>query len=161
MCRGFESLLRYHQSPHPFDAIGIGTFAKDRIQASCNLDFDRARFGGIAVDRDRFDEFPYGFRAFPIARTDAFRECIFQIFELLFVALQDGGMQRNYLEGRWGFCQFCKNRLALMVKFRRTGTDHIWIADALSEMIDKPVDLALELFGPALKPSSIGIGLRR
>ncbi|WP_308788782.1 hypothetical protein [Pelagibacterium lentulum] len=69
-------------------------------------------------------------------------------------------MQRNDFEGRWGFCQFCKNRLALMVEFRRTGTDHIWIADALSEMVDQPVDLALELFGPALKPSSIGIGLR-
>ena len=98
MCRGFESLLRYHQSPHPFDAIGVCAFAKDRIQAPCNLDFDHARFGGIAVVRDRFDEFSYGLRAFPIARTDAFRECILQAFELLFVALQDRWMQRDDLE---------------------------------------------------------------
>ncbi|MEC9246434.1 MAG: hypothetical protein VYB05_16855 [Pseudomonadota bacterium] len=161
MCRGFESLLRYHQSPHPFDAIGVGTFAKYRIQAPCNLDLNGAGFGGIAVDGHRLDEFPYGFRAFPLARTHAFRQCILQAFQLLFVSLQDRWMQRDNLEGRWGFCQFCKNRLALMVEFRRTRTDYVGIPDALGEMIDQPVDLALELIGTALKPNSIGVGLRR
>ncbi|WP_342022008.1 hypothetical protein [Nitratireductor soli] len=161
MCRGFESLLRYHQSPHPFDPIGVSALAKDRIQAPCNLHLDGAGFGGIAVDGNRLDEVPYGFRAFPVARPHACRQRVLQGVELLFIALQDSGVQRYNLEGRWGFCQFCKNRLALMVEFRRTRTDHVGIPDALGEMIDQPVDLALELIGTALKPNSIGVGLRR
>ncbi|WP_229448606.1 hypothetical protein [Nitratireductor sp. B36] len=80
-------------------------------------------------------------------------------FELLLIALQDGGMQRNDLEGRWSFLQLCKNRLALMVEFSRAGTDHIRIANTFGEMIDQTVDLALELLGAALKPNSISIGL--
>ncbi|WP_371636329.1 hypothetical protein [Stappia sp. P2PMeth1] len=69
-------------------------------------------------------------------------------------------MQRDDLEGGWSFLQLSKNGLALVVEFRRAGTDHIWIADALGEMIDQPVDLALELIGTAFKPGSIGVGLR-
>ncbi|TWG97176.1 hypothetical protein L598_002200000600 [Mesorhizobium sp. J18] len=70
-------------------------------------------------------------------------------------------MQRDDLECGRSFLQLSKHRLALVVEFRRAGTDHIWIADALGEMIDQPVDLAFELIGTVLKTRSIGIGLRR
>ncbi|WP_349365471.1 MAG: hypothetical protein ABL311_10835 [Nitratireductor rhodophyticola] len=70
-------------------------------------------------------------------------------------------MQRDDLERGRSFLKLSKHRLALVVEFRRAGADHIWIADALGEMIDQPVDLALELVGTALKPCSIGVGLRR
>ncbi|MFN3954491.1 MAG: hypothetical protein ACK4LQ_08560 [Pararhodobacter sp.] len=70
-------------------------------------------------------------------------------------------MQRDNLERGRSFLELSKHRLALMVEFRRAGADHIWISDALGEMIDQPVDLALEFIRAALKPNSVGVGLRR
>jgi hypothetical protein len=43
-------------------------------------------------------------------------------------------VQRNDFEGGRRFCQFCEKRFAFMVEFRRTETDHIWIADTLGLM---------------------------
>ncbi len=63
---------------------------------------------------------------------NAVRQCVLQIFELLFVALQDGRMQRYDLEGGWSFLQFCKNRLTLMVKFSRARTNYVGIAHSLA-----------------------------
>ena len=57
-------------------------------------------------------------------------------------------MQRDDLERGRSFLQLNKHRLALVVEFRRAGADHIWITDALGEMIDQPVDLAMALLAP-------------
>jgi hypothetical protein len=72
LCRGFESLLRYHLSPHSLDPIGVGSLAEERRQAPGDLDLDAARAGGVAGNSDSLDQVSHRLGGFRIARADAF-----------------------------------------------------------------------------------------
>ena len=58
MCRGFESLLRYHLAPHSPDLVGVRLFTEKRSQAAGYLDLNSAGTGLVPEHGDRVDQIP-------------------------------------------------------------------------------------------------------
>ncbi|MGA7655593.1 MAG: hypothetical protein WCA96_02260 [Methylocella sp.] len=88
MCRGFESLLRYHLSPHSLDAIGIGRRAEERRQPPRNLNFDATWAGGVAEHRDSLYQIPHRFRPVRVTGIYAFGQSVLKLPQLFGIAFE-------------------------------------------------------------------------
>ncbi|MGH6834156.1 MAG: hypothetical protein ACREC9_01115 [Methylocella sp.] len=148
MCRGFESLLRYHLSPHSFDAVRVGLFAQEGGQASCYLDLDPSRLRRGTEHGDAFDQITHGLSAFRVACHDPPGQGLLKACELLLVAHQHRWVQRDHLGQRRRRFEFSSDALAFYMESGRPRPEHGRIAMAPRDCVNQPVDFSRELVKP-------------
>ena len=78
MCRGFESLLRYHLSPHSFHAIRIGVLSKECRQPPRDFNLHASESGRIPEDSNSVDKFANGSGTLRIPFPNTLAECLLQ-----------------------------------------------------------------------------------